>query len=141
MISPRSFGKPKTGQAALAPFPVASRAGALVPSRPQLDCAIGNGDPEGCPDGTLNEPDLAAMSAHKLGCDRKPKAGATGAVGALERLEQMRARLRREAGAGVGDLDHHHGALASPGDADLVAAGIGRRAAFERLHAVARNID
>jgi len=53
----------------------------------------------------------------------------------------MRARLRRKARAGVGYLDHHHRAFAPAGDAHLVAAGIARRAALERLHRVARDID
>src|SRR5215470_13883067 len=61
-----------------------SRAGALVPPRPQLDGAVRNGDPEGRPDGALDQPDLAAMSAHELGRDRQAEAGATGAVRALE---------------------------------------------------------
>src|SRR5262245_55561815 len=74
--------------------PLASRARALVPPCPQLDRAVGDGHPEGRPDGALDQSDLAAMSAHQLGRDRKAKAGATRAVRALERLEQMRARLR-----------------------------------------------
>src|SRR5215510_11927476 len=78
-----------------------SRAGALVPPGPQLDGAVRNGHPEGRPDGALDQPDLAAMSAHQLGRDRQAKAGAAGAVRALERLEQMRARLRGKAGTGV----------------------------------------
>src|SRR5262249_30054713 len=40
-----------------------SRAGALVPPGPQLDGAVRNGHPEGRPDGALDQPDLAAMSA------------------------------------------------------------------------------
>ena len=60
---------------------------------------------------------------------------------ALERLEQMRARLGREARPGVGHLDHDHGALAPPGDAHLVARRIVRRARLQRLHGVAREIE
>ena len=47
----------------------------------------------------------------------------------------------RHAGPGVGHLDHHHGALAPAGDAQLVAAGIVRRAAFQRLQRVAREVE
>ena len=53
----------------------------------------------------------------------------------------MLARLGREAGAGIGHLDHHHRALAPAGDADLVARRIVRRARFQRLHRIAREID
>ncbi len=71
----------------------------------------------------------------------RPRPGAAGAGRALERLEQMRARRARKPGAGVGHLDHHHRALAPAGDADLVAAGIAARAALQRLHRVAREIE
>ena len=60
---------------------------------------------------------------------------------ALERLEQMRARLVGNARPGVGDLDHHHAAFAPAGDADLVARRIARAARLQRLHGVARDVD
>ena len=47
----------------------------------------------------------------------------------------------RDARAGVRHLDHHHGALAPPGDADLIARRIVRRARLQRLHGVARQIE
>ena len=50
-------------------------------------------------------------------------------------------RARREAWPGIGDLDHHHAALAPSGDADLVAQRIVRRARLQRLHRVAGEID
>ena len=71
----------------------------------------------------------------------RPKPGAAGARGALERLEHMGARLFGDARAGVGHLDHHHAAFAPAGDADLVARRIARAARLQRLHRVARHID
>ena len=38
----------------------------------------------------------------------RPKPGAAGAGRALERLEQVRARLFRHARPGIGDFDHDH---------------------------------
>src|SRR5262249_45409057 len=139
--APRTFAKTnpifvnrdratKQGQSPLRARPPAA-------PRLQLDRAVRNDEPEGRPDRALDQADLAAVGAHELGRDPQPEPGAAGAVRALERLEHMRARLRRDARAGVGDLDHHHGALAPAGDADLVAAGVARGAALERLHGVA----
>ena len=42
---------------------------------------------------------------------------------------------------GVRHLDHHHGALAPAGDADLIARRIVRRPRLQRLHGVARQIE
>ena len=53
----------------------------------------------------------------------------------------MLARPRRDARAGVRHLNHHHGALAPPGDADLIARRIVRGARLHRLHGVARQIE
>src|SRR5262249_26075399 len=41
---------------------------------------------------------------------------------------------------GVGDLDHHDGALSAARDADLIARRIVGRAGFECLHGVARQV-
>ena len=46
-----------------------------------------------------------------------------------------------DAGAGVGHFDHHHRAFAPAGDADLVAVGIARFAALQRLHGIARQVE
>src|SRR6202034_4806112 len=69
------------------------------------------------------------------------QAGTAGAGRALERLEQMGARLFRKARAGVGYFDHHHRALAAAGDADLVAAGIAGLAALHGAERIARAVQ
>src|SRR5271156_4703615 len=92
--------------------------------RRKLDGAIGNGEPQGRADRALDEADIAAMRAHQFGGDGEAEAGAAGAGRALERLEQMLARLRRKARPGIGHFDHDDRAFAAAGDADLVAAGI-----------------
>ena len=81
-------------------------------------------DPEGGADGALDQMDVAAMGADQFGGDGKAKPAAAGAAGGLERLEQMFAGLRRDAGAGVGNLDDRDRALAAAGDADLQGRGI-----------------
>ena len=81
------------------------------------------------------------MGAHQLGGDGEAQARAAGACGARKGLEQMRARLVRDAGPGVGHLDHHHRALAPAGEAHLIAAGVAIIAALERLHRVARKVE
>ena len=118
-----------------------SRARALAAAGVELDRPVRDGEAEGRPDGALDQADLAAMGAHQLGHDGEPQPDAAGAGRALEGLEQMRAGALGEPRAGVGHLDHHHGALAPAGDADLVAAGILGVAALERLHRVAREIE
>src|SRR5262249_38756112 len=122
---------------------------AVPPSRPhplaaaavELDRAVGDDDAKGRADGAFDQADLAARGAHQLGDDGEPGPDAAGAGRALERLEQVRARPLAEPGAGVGHLDHHHRALAPAGDAHLVAAGIARVTALERLHRVAREVE
>src|SRR4029077_11758816 len=91
---------------------VSLRAGALVAPRIEFDGAVRDDDVERRPDGAFGEADLAPMGAHELGRDGETQPGAAGARRALECFEQMLARLGGEAGPGVGDLDHHHRALA-----------------------------
>ena len=62
--------------------------------------------------------DVAAMGAGKLARDGQAKAGAAPAGRAGEGLEEMFARLRRQAGAVITDADGHDGALAPGGDLD-----------------------
>src|SRR5271154_1493478 len=90
---------------------------ALVADGEQLHRPVRDHDPERGPDGALDQRDGAAMGADELGGDGKPKPAAAGAAGALERLEQMIARLLRNAGAGVGYFHDRDRALAPPGDA------------------------
>src|SRR5262245_7488770 len=94
---------------------------ALAAPRAELDGAVGNRDPEGCPDGPFDQPDVAAMPAHQLGGDRQAEAGAARARRSVESLEEMHARLVRYAGAGVRDLDDDDRALAPAGHAHLIA--------------------
>src|SRR6185295_18419079 len=70
-----------------------SGAGPLAPPRAEFDRLIGNRDPERRPDGAVDQADVATMRAYQLGCDRKPEPRSAGASGALERFEQMLARL------------------------------------------------
>src|SRR5262249_14445259 len=121
-------------------IPPPSRACALAP-RVEIDRAVGNGDTEGRADGALDQADLAAVRTHQFGDDGKPEPDAAGTGRALEGFEQMFARLCREPRAGVGDLDHHHRALAAPGDADLIVAGVLGLARLERLERVAGKIE
>src|SRR6266508_5917040 len=95
--------------------------------RPQLDRAVGDADAEGRADRALDQLDLAAMGAHQLGRDGEAEPGAAGPGRALERLEQVAARLVGDAGPGIRYFDHRHRALAPPVDADLVARRIVRR--------------
>ena len=53
----------------------------------------------------------------------------------------MRAGFLRKPRAGVGHLDHDHGAFAPAGDANLIAAGVLALARLERLHRVACEIE
>ena len=107
----------------------------------KLHGAIRNGEPQRRADRALDQTDFAAMRTHELGSDGKPEPGTAGAGRTLERLEQMRARLFGEAGAGVGNLDHDHRAFTTAGDADLVAPWIAIGTAFAGLafHAPARH--
>ncbi len=62
-----------------------------------------------CP-GVLDQPDLAAEQRRELAADREAEAGAAvlaagAGVGLLERLEDQPLLLRRDADAGVGDLE------------------------------------
>jgi hypothetical protein len=67
--------------------------------RRELDRAVGNGEPEGRPDGAFDEADLAAVGAHELGRNRKAEPGAAGAGRALERLERASTDCISRAGA------------------------------------------
>src|SRR5262245_62081445 len=87
-LSPRWLSPPP-----LSPRPFAA-------ARLQLDRTVRDGHAEGCPDRALDQPDLAAMGADELGGDGEPEPGAAGAGRALKRLEQVRARLLGNAGAG-----------------------------------------
>src|SRR5262249_52511528 len=100
--------------------------------RAQLHGAVGNSDPQRRADRAFEEADSAAMGADEFGCDGETETGAAGPGRALECLEQMGSRLLGKTGAGVGDLDDDDRALAPPGDANLIAAGVARRAAFQR---------
>src|SRR5262249_39245639 len=96
-----------------------SRPRALAAAGVEIDRAVRDREAEGRADGAFDQADLAAVGAHQLGHDGKPEPDAAGAGRALEGFEQMRARLLREPGAAVGDLDHHHRALAPAREADL----------------------
>ena len=66
--------------------------------------------------GRADQPDLAAEQRRQLAADREAEAGAAvlaagAGVGLLERLEDQLLLLRRDADAGVGDLERD-GALA-----------------------------
>ena len=106
----------------------------------QIDGPVRNDHAERRADGAVDEADFAAMGAHQFGRDGKAEPGAAAPGRTLKRLEQMRARLLGDAGAGVGDLDDHDGAFAPPGDAQLIAARLVRRAALQRLQRIARQI-
>src|SRR5262245_21831078 len=71
---------------------------------------------------------LAPVGMYEFVRDREAEPGAAGPSRPLERLEQMRPRLIREARTCVGNLDQHHSPLAPPGDPDLIARGIVRGA-------------
>src|SRR5258707_11527960 len=118
-----------------------SRPRALIAVRVEIDRAVRDREAEGRPDGAFDEANLAAVRARQFGHDGKAEPDAAGAGRALERFEQMRARFLRKPGAGVGDLDHHHRALAPARDANLIAAGVLALARLERLHRVAREIE
>src|SRR6185369_13331726 len=92
---------------------------ALFPHALQLDRAVRHHDPEGGADGAFDQVDVAAVGADQLGGDREPEPAAAGPAGALERLEQMLARLLRHAGAGIGHLQNRHRALATAAEANL----------------------
>src|SRR5437868_5183669 len=102
----------------------------LAADRQQFHRAIRDRDPERGADGALDQMDMAAMGADQLGGDRKAQSAAAGAAGGLERLEQMLARLGRNAGAGVGDLDDRNRPLAASGDADLLGPAVAVLPAF-----------
>src|SRR5271154_6459320 len=90
--------------------------------RGKLHGSVGDGQPQRRADSAFDQADVAAMRAHQFGGDGEAQPGAAAAGRALERLEQMRARLFREARAGIGHFDYRHRALAAAGDADLIAA-------------------
>src|SRR5271166_5502082 len=127
----------------IAPSP--HRASRARAPRGEFDGAVRDGEPEGRPDGAFHQADLAAVGAHQLGGDGETETGAAGAGRALEGLEQMLAGALRKPRAGVGDLDHHHRALAPSGYADLITPGILlvvlRVAALERGKRVARKVE
>src|SRR5262249_21160085 len=106
---------------------------ALAPAV-ELHGAIWNGDAEGCAERPFDKPNLAAMGTHELGGDCEAEAAAASAVRSRKRLEQMFARVGGKPRPGVGNLDNYHGALAPPGDADLIARLVLRLARAERLH-------
>ena len=58
----------------------------------ELHRPVRDGDAERRADGAFDQGNRAAVGADQLGGDGEPKAGAAGAVRALERLEQMLAR-------------------------------------------------
>src|SRR6187401_46150 len=119
----------------------ASRPLPLAAPGPDIDRAVRNGEAESCADRAVDQADVAAMRADKLGRDGEPEPGAATPRGALERLEQMRARPFGDAGAGIGDLDRHDRALAPARDAQLIAAGLVWRSALQRLQRVARKVE
>jgi hypothetical protein len=69
------------------PAPSLSRARALAAVGVEIDRPVGNGDPEGRADRTLDQADLAAVRAHQFGNDGKPEPDAAGAGRALEGFE------------------------------------------------------
>src|SRR5262245_10345628 len=121
--------------------PRPSRARALAAARVEIDRAVGDRNAERRADGAFDQTDLAPVRAHQFGDDGKSEPDAAGAGRALEGFEQMGAGLLREAGAGVGDLDHRHRTLAAPGDADLILAGVLGVARLKCLQRVAREIE
>ena len=99
----------------------------------ELDRAVRDGDAEGRADGALDQLDLAAMGAHQLGRDGEAEAGAAGAGRALERLEQVRARLLGQPGPVSETSITTTAPSRRPVDADLVARRIVGRARLQRL--------
>ena len=81
------------------------------------------------------------MGADQFGRNGKAKPGAAMRDRTLECLEQMCARPGRHAGAGVGNLEDGHGALAATHHPDLINRGSGFGAAFERLRGIAYQIE
>src|SRR5665213_4459839 len=121
--------------------PYALGQGPLAAPGVEVDRAVGDRDAEGCADGSRHQTDFAAMGADQLGRNDEAEPSAAGARGALKRLKHMGLRLFRNPGASIGHLNHHHGAVAASGDADLVARRIARAARLQRLDGVARDID
>src|ERR1700722_8057850 len=113
-----------------APIGPALRPRPLVADAEQFHRPVRYRDPEGCPDGALDEVYVPAMGATQLGGDRKPKPAAAGPPRGLERLEQVIAGLGRHAGAGIRDLDDRHRALAAAGDPDLLGRHVALGAVF-----------
>src|SRR5260370_23051788 len=134
-------GRVKPGNDAARAVSASSRPCPLAAPRVEIDRAIRNRQAEGRADGAFDQADLAAVGAHQLGHDGEPEPDAAGAGRALEGFEQMRAGLLPESRAGVGDLDHHHRALAPARTPDLIAAGVLGVARLERLHGGAREIE
>src|SRR5712664_14161 len=132
-----AIGSVPTWQGSIPPL----RVGAFVASFVKRDWAIGDFQAERCPDGSVDERDLAAMGTHEFVGDHEAEPGASGPRRSLERLKQVRPRLIREARAGVRNLDDGDGSLAPSGDPDLIAHGVIGGAAFQRLQGVAREVD
>src|SRR5215470_2891461 len=85
-------GGPPSASAAV--FNEISSPRALAAPRLQVDRLVGDGEPEGGAERAVDQVDLAAMGADQLGGDGEAEPGSAGAGRALERLEQMLARLR-----------------------------------------------
>ena len=117
------------------------RMGAFVASFVKRDRAIGDFQAERCSDGSVDERNLAAVGAHEFVGDHEAEPGASGPRRSLERLEQVRPCLIREARTGVRNLNDRDSPLAPPGDPDLIARGVIGGAAFQRLHGIAREVD
>src|SRR6185437_9100165 len=125
-------------EASRRPGPLGPRA--FVANGEEFHRAVRNDDAEGGADGALDELNMAVMGADQFGGDREPEPAAAGPAAALERLEQMVARLLRHARTGIGHFEDRDRPLASTTDANLrraVAAGI----AFQRLRGVAHQVE
>src|SRR4051794_38724220 len=142
------MARPRNGRIAIGSLPrwqardrVGSGPRPLAATGTDIDRPVRDDEAERGADGALDEADVAAVRAHQFCRDREPKPGAAAPGRALEGLEQMSARFLRNAGAGVGDFDRHDRAFAPSGDAQLIAARLVRRARFEGLERIAREIE
>jgi hypothetical protein len=72
--------------------------------RLEVDRTVGNRELEdGARSRPIQQPDLAAMGAHKFGGNSQAKSGSARSYGTLEWLEQSGARARRHAGTCIAD--------------------------------------
>src|SRR5260370_40632058 len=97
--------------------------GAFVASFVKRDRAIGDFQAERCPDGSVDERNLAAMGAHEFVGAHEARPGASGPRRSLERLKQRRPRLLRDAWPGIRNLAHRTGGLAPAGKPTSRARG------------------